>query len=81
MHLPAAALAQTLYLLSLGSWALTTAALLARRERSRRQGIGLLLVGLAGGQARTIHQACFFLAGLLCLAESMLEDGPRHQAK
>jgi len=78
MHLPAAALAQTLYILSLGSWSLTTAALIARPDRSRRRGIGLLLVGLAGGQARTIHQACFFLAGLLCLAESMLEDGHRH---
>ena len=76
MHLPAAALAQLLYILSFAAWALTTAALLARPDRYRRRGLGLLLVGLAGGQARTIHQACFFLAGMLCLAEAVLDDLP-----
>lgn len=77
MHLPAAALAQVIYLWSLAAWSLTTAALLVRKDRFRRRGTGLLLIGLAGGQARTIHQACFFLAGLLCLAEAMLDELPQ----
>lgn len=76
MHLPASAAAQVIYLWSLAAWSLTTAALLVRPDRFRRRGIGLLLIGLSGGQARTIHQACFYLAGLLCLAEAMLDELP-----
>lgn len=81
MHLPASVLAQVIYLSSLASWSLTTAVLLARDGIFRRRGIGLLLIGLSGGQARTIHQACFFLAGLLCLAEAILEERPRYLSK
>jgi hypothetical protein len=74
IHLPASAIAQSLYIVSFAAWTMTTAALLVRRDRYRRRGIGLLLVGLAGGQARTVHQACFYLAGLLCLAEAVLDE-------
>jgi hypothetical protein len=77
IHLPVSAIAQSLFILSFAAWSISTMALLVRKGSYRRRGIGLLLVGLAGGQARTIHQACFYLAGLLCLADAVLADGQR----
>ena len=77
MHLPAAPLAQLLYLASLGSWLFAVVTLLLRSSHYHRRGIGLLLVGLAGGQPRTIYQQCFFLTGLLCLADSLRHGDER----
>lgn len=76
LRLPMRFEAQTLYLLCLTAWVYSVAGLFFSGRSStsseRMRGLGLLLLGLAGCQARTLPQMMFFLAGLLCAAEGVL---------
>lgn len=81
LHLPAEAAAQGLYMLSLSAWCFGVLSLLLRRGPHRRRGLGLLLLGLAGAQPRAIHQVAFYLCGLLCLADSLLDYGDRDEPR
>ncbi len=74
LQLPSPPLAQGIFMLSLATWSMAVFSLLLRHGALRLRGIGMLLVGLAGAQPRTIHQETFFLVGLLCLTESLLID-------
>lgn len=75
LHLPQAALPQVVVALALGAWVFAALALLTGEPRERRQGIGLLLIGLAGAQPRAAYQLGMHLTGLLCIAESLV-NGP-----
>jgi len=77
LQLPHQPLAQGIYMASLAVWSMATISLLLRHGVLRLRGMGLLLVGLAGAQPRTIHQETFFLVGLLCMTESLLIDRER----
>lgn len=89
LRLPAALLAQAAYVLSLFLFALAVGAmLLGQAEREATDGrssffglgsdaSGLLLIGLAGCQSRTIYQIGYYLTGLLCLSDSLLRRRPR----
>ena len=77
LQLPHQPLAQGIYMGSLAVWSLAVFSLLFRHGALRLRGMGILLVGLAGAQPRTIHQEAFFLVGLLCMAESLLIDRDR----
>ena len=76
LRLPMRFEAQTLYLLCLTAWVYAVSGLFftggMRPGSERQRGLGLLLLGLAGCQARTLPQMMFFLAGLLCAAEGVL---------
>lgn len=80
LHLPAEALVQGLFMLSLSAWTFSVMSLLLRPGSSRRIGIGLALLGLAGSQPRAIHQVAFYLCGLLCLADVLLANSLRSEA-
>lgn len=86
LRLPMRFEAQTLYLLCLTAWVYSVSGLffIGRRDGSgdseRLRGLGLLLLGLAGCQARTMPQMMFFLAGLLCAAEGVLAQAGRRDA-
>jgi hypothetical protein len=77
LQLPHQPLAQGIYMASLAVWSMAVISLLLRHGALRLRGMGLLLVGLAGVQPRTIHQETFFLVGLLCMTESLLIDRER----
>lgn len=74
LRLPPHAESYVIYLLSLCAWvfALVALALGGRRLLWVRM-LGLLLIGLGGCQARALHQLLYYLAGLLCVAESLLD--------
>lgn len=72
LRLPPHIEAYALYLLSLFAWVFAVVALLVGEKAERPRGLGLLLIGLAGCQSRALHQMLFYLAGLLCIAESLL---------
>lgn len=72
LRLPLRIDAQILYLLCLSTWIYATAALLLGSSQARITGAGLLLVGLAGCQAKTVHQLLFFVSGILLVAEGLL---------
>lgn len=74
LQLPQLAWLQAVFMVSLSVFSLTVGSLLLRTGLLRLRGVGLLLVGLAGAQPRAIHQATFYLVGLLCLADSFLLD-------
>lgn len=80
LQLPHQRLAQGVYMGSLAVWSMSVFSLLFRHGALRLRGMGLLLVGLAGAQPRTIHQETFFLVGLLCMTESLLLDRERPSA-
>lgn len=74
LRLPPHAESYVIYLLSLCGWIFAMVALTLCHERLLRvRVLGLLLIGLAGCQARTLHQMLYYLAGLLCVAESLLD--------
>jgi hypothetical protein len=79
LHLPAEALVQGLFMLSLSAWTFSVMSLLLRPGSSRRIGVALALLGLAGSQPRAIHQVAFYLCGLLCLADVLLADSLRSE--
>lgn len=72
LHLPAEAVAQGFFMLSLSAWCFGVFSLLLRRGPERRRGMGILLIGLAGAQPRALHQISFYLCGLLCLADTLI---------
>jgi len=78
LRLPMRFEAQTLYLLCLTAWVYSVAGLMFMGrdagDSEKARGLGLLLLGLAGCQARTLPQMMFFLAGLLCAAEGVLHQ-------
>lgn len=84
LRLPMRFEAQTLYLLCLTAWVYSVAGLIFMGRQAgpseRSRGLGLLLLGLAGCQARTLPQMMFFLAGLLCAAEGVLLQASRRPA-
>ncbi|MBL9003561.1 MAG: hypothetical protein JNJ46_04900 [Myxococcales bacterium] len=84
LRLPMRFEAQTLYLLCLTAWVYSVAGLMfigrEANDSERSRGLGLLLLGLAGCQARTLPQMMFFLAGLLCAAEGVLSYAGRRLA-
>lgn len=84
LRLPMRFEAQTLYLLCLTAWVYSVSGLFfvgrGAPGSERLRGLGLLLLGLAGCQARTMPQMMFFLAGLLCAAEGVLAQTGRRPA-
>jgi hypothetical protein len=74
LRLPPHAEAYALYLISLCGWVFAVTALLLGQASMRARGLGLLLIGLGGCQAHTLHQMLFYLCGLLCVAESLLHS-------
>ncbi len=72
LRLPPQAEAYVFYLLSLCAWVFAVVALAVGEKPQPFRGLGLLLMGLGGCQPRTLHQLLFSLAGLFCVAESML---------
>lgn len=82
LRLPPHAESYVIYLLSLCAWvfALVALALCERRLLWVRM-LGLLLVGLAGCQARALHQLLYYLVGLLCVAESLLDPAGESESR
>lgn len=86
LRLPMRFEAQTLYLLCLTAWVYSVLGLFfigrggSNTGSEPLRGLGLLLLGLAGCQARTMPQMMFFLAGLLCASEGVLAHTTRRAA-
>jgi uncharacterized membrane protein len=72
LRLPPHVEAYVLYLLSLSAWVFALVALGLGGTAQRVRALGLLLIGLGGCQTRTLHQLLYYLAGLFCVAESLL---------
>jgi hypothetical protein len=77
LRLPPSSEAYLLYLLSLCAWVFTVLALFVSPRSAKVRGLGLLLIGLGGCQAKSLHQMLFYLSGLLCLVESLLDSHGR----
>lgn len=73
LRLPPHAEAYGLYLLSLCAWVFAVVALVVGQGQVRPRALGLVLVGLGGCQTRALHQMLFYLAGLLCIVDELLE--------
>lgn len=77
LRLPPNSEAYLLYLLSLCAWVFAVLALFMSNRSARVRGLGLLLIGLAGCQAKSLHQMLFYLSGLLCIVEGLLDQRGR----
>jgi hypothetical protein len=73
LRLPPHVESYVLYLLSLCAWVFAMVALVLSGRPFRVRTLGLLLIGLGGCQSKTLHQMMYYLAGLLCIAENLLD--------